>query len=283
MQLVFCICLLNSSGLLYNIPMWTDVVDLRDYYETNLGQVTRRLIRRKLRTMWPNVSGQSVLGLGYATPYLTSFRSEASRVVAAMPERQGVLHWPEDEKGLTTLVDELDLPFEDSSIDRIVLVHALEHAEQVRPLLREIWRVLVENGRVVVIAPNRRGVWARFEKTPFGHGLPYSSAQLSRLLRDNLFTPLVTTRALYVPPSGSRMVLSSALAWESICSRFLSRFGGVIMTEASKQIYAGHMTANKEKTKNQKPRTYIPLPETMSKQSPKISQTPFQTPSQIIK
>ena len=50
----------------------------------------------------------------------------------------------------------------------------------------EIWRVLSGNGRLLVIAPNRRGIWARFEHTPFGHGRPYTSSQLYRLLRDTL-------------------------------------------------------------------------------------------------
>ena len=181
-------------------PMWRDVVDIRDFYGTPLGQSARRMIRRRLREQWPDVSGQSMLGMGYAIPYLGTFRSEAARVVAAMPAGQGVLHWPLDEPGLTTLVDELELPFDDLVFDRVLLVHALEHAEQVRPLLREAWRVLASSGKLIVIVPNRRGLWARFERTPFGHGLPYSARQLSVTLRENMFTPLQIDRALFVPP-----------------------------------------------------------------------------------
>ena len=64
--------------------MWSDVVDLNEFYASPLGQVARRMIRRKLRQLWPNVRGQSVLGLGYATPYLHQFRDEAARVIAVM-------------------------------------------------------------------------------------------------------------------------------------------------------------------------------------------------------
>ena len=85
--------------------MWTDVVDLRDFYVSTLGQVARRMVRRRLRELWPDVTGQNVLGLGYAVPYLNGFREEAERVLAAMPAGQGVLHWPPDEAGLTTLID----------------------------------------------------------------------------------------------------------------------------------------------------------------------------------
>src|SRR5690606_19211344 len=107
-----------------------------------------------------------------------------------MPARQGVLHWPAEGNGLTALCDEMDLPFPDLSMDRVLLVHALECAEQVRPMLREVWRVLSGSGRLLVVVPNRSGIWARFERTPFGHGQPYSPFQISRLLRENLFTPL---------------------------------------------------------------------------------------------
>jgi len=220
--------------------MWTDVIDLRDFYLSTLGQVARRMIRRRLRELWPDVSGQNVLGIGYAAPYLNGFRGEAARVLAAMPAAQGVLHWPPDEAGLTTLIDEVELPFPDLSMDRVVLVHALECAEQVRPLMREIWRVLSASGRLLVIVPNRRGIWARLERTPFGHGQPYTPGQLSRVLRDNLFTPIETHPTLFVPPVYSRMVLSSAPAWEQLGSRLFTSFSGVVITEAVKQIYAAN-------------------------------------------
>ena len=185
--------------------MWTDAVDLRDFYATSLGQVACRMIRRRVRDLWPDVSGHNLLGLGYTTPYLTGFRNEAARVIAAMPAAQGVLHWPTDEPGRTTLSGELELPFDDFSMDRVLFVHALESAEQVRPMLREVWRVLAGSGRLIIIVPNRRGIWARFERTPFGHGQPYTIGQLSRLLRDNLFTPVQSSTALYIPPVRSRM------------------------------------------------------------------------------
>ena len=236
--------------------MWTDVVDLRDFYVSTLGQVARRMVRRRLRELWPDVTGQNVLGLGYAVPYLNGFREEAERVLAAMPAGQGVLHWPPDEAGLTTLIDELELPFPDLSMDRVLLIHALECAEQVRPLMREIWRVLSGSGRLLVVGPNRRGIWARLERTPFGHGLPYTPGQLSRVLRDNLFTPLVSHPALFVPPVHSRMVLSSAPAWEQIGRRIFTTFSGVVMTEAVKQIYAAEATP----TANRR-RRYLPVPE----------------------
>lgn len=217
--------------------MWHDVVDLRDFYESQLGETARRMMRRAIRSLWPNVSGEAVLGLGYATPYLRQFIPEAERVLAFMPASQGVVHWP-DGRGLTTLVDETELPLPDCSVDRVLLVHAIESSEYQRDMLREIWRVLTSGGRLMVVAPNRRGIWARLERTPLGWGHPYSKAQLSRLLRDNMFTPTRSARALFMPPLRSRTLLASAPAWERIGSRWFPTFSGVVVLEAGKQLYA---------------------------------------------
>ena len=232
--------------------MWTDVVDLRDFYASSLGRVARRMIGRQVRLAWPDARGMTILGVGYATPFLGPFRAEAERVLAAMPSTQGVLPWPAEGRRLTTLADELNLPFPDLSMDRVLLVHAFECTEQVRPMMREVWRVLAGGGRLLVVVPNRRGIWARFERTPFGHGQPYTQGQLSRSLRDLMFTPLQSHTALYVPPVRSRMILSSAGAWEEVGLRWFTTFAGVIMIEATKQIYAGQTQAAPE-------RAYIPL------------------------
>jgi SAM-dependent methyltransferase len=234
--------------------MWTDAADLRDFYGSALGRLARRMILRRVRAMWPDVRGLSVLGFGYATPFLGPFRAEARRVVAVMPAAQGVLHWPQEGAGLTTLADETNLPFADRSFDRVLLVHALECAEPPRPMLRELWRVLTDGGRIMVVVPNRRGVWARFERTPFGYGRPYSPAQLSLGLRDAMFTPEQWSTALFVPPVRSSMVLSSAMAWEQVGQRWFTAFAGVVIAEAAKQIYAGHFAAEQAPQK-----AYVPL------------------------
>ncbi len=218
--------------------MSLDVVDLRDFYDTNLGRMATRAVRRVLRAAWPDVRGYRVLGFGFATPFLTPFMAEAERVIAAMPAGQGVLHWPEEGAGLVALTDEVALPFPDRSFDRIIIVHGLEHCQPARALLREAWRLLADDGRLLVVVPNRRGLWARLEKTPFAVGQPYSANQLTHLLRDCLFTPLANHRALYMPPMDSRLVQLWAGALERLGQRWFTSFSGVVIAEAAKQIYA---------------------------------------------
>lgn len=218
--------------------MWTDVIDLNAFYRSPLGVHARSMVKSRIRSLWPSVRGEVVVGLGYATPYLADFRDEADRVLAVMPAYQGVTHWPKGEPGLVTLAEEAQLPFGDLSVDRLLVVHGLENSERMRDMLRECWRVLNGIGKILIVVPSRRGVWARSERTPFGHGKPFSTAQLQRILRDCQFDPGDTARALYMPPVAPSLMRHFARPFERIGPRIAPRLGGVILIEATKQIYA---------------------------------------------
>jgi SAM-dependent methyltransferase len=214
-----------------------DVVDLRNFYAQHLGVVARRFIGGGIRARWPDAKGMRVVGIGYATPYLGLFREEAERCLAMMPAAQGVMRWPSARPSLATLVDEDELPLTDSAVDRVLLVHALEMSADPAELLREAWRVLAAGGRLLAVVPNRRGVWARTDTTPFGHGRPYSRSQITQLLRDTWFTPTGWGEALYVPPISRSLFLRSAIAWERTGATLSAPFAGVHIVEATKQVY----------------------------------------------
>ena len=226
--------------------MSIDVVDLRNFYAHRLGTVARHFIGRGIRKRWIDLHGQRVVGLGYATPYLGLFREEAERCLAFMPATQGVVKWPSTRPALAALVEELDLPLPDASIDRVLLVHALEMAPDPVALLREIWRVLSAGGQLLAVVPNRRGLWARMDTTPFGHGWPYSRSQITHLLRETWFTPVSWGEALYVPPIGRGWFLRSAVAWERTGATLSAPFAGVHLVEATKQVYRA-VPARREK------------------------------------
>jgi len=217
--------------------MSIDVVDLRNFYAQRLGVAARRFVGRGIRMRFADTRGMSVLGVGYATPYLGQFREEAERCLAFMPAAQGVVKWPSARAGLAALVDELELPLPDAAVDRVLLVHALEMAHDAGALLREVWRVLAAGGRLLAVVPNRRGLWARMDTTPFGHGRPFSRTQINFLLRETWFTPIGWSEALYVPPIARGWFLRSAAAWERAGSTISAPFAGVHIVEATKQVY----------------------------------------------
>lgn len=218
--------------------MHLEVGELQKFYDGPLGQVARRLVRQRLREVWPSVRGLTVLGVGFATPYLRPFQSEAERVLAMMPAQSGVSAWPSSSANLAMLADETAIPLPDACVDRAVIVHVLETSESLRPLLRQIWRVLTPAGRIVVIAANRTSLWAQFETTPFGHGRPFSRGQLNRLLTDAMFTPTASTTCLHMPPFGTRYLVRNGARWESMGRKLWPQFAGIHLTEATKEVMA---------------------------------------------
>jgi len=217
--------------------MSVDVVDLRGFYASPMGEVARRLVGRVVDRFWGPLGGLRVLGLGYATPYLDGVRAASERTLAFMPETQGVVNWPATGLTASALVDPTTMPLPDSSIDRVLLIHAIENSESPAELLYEVWRILTPGGRIILVAPNRRGLWARVDTTPFGQGKPYSRSQLRRLMRDTLFSPEGWAETLYVPPFPNWFLLRSAAAWERLGASLALPFAGLHVLEATKQLY----------------------------------------------
>jgi SAM-dependent methyltransferase len=235
------------SGLAQSLPPFLekpimhfdDVMDLGDFYRTPIGQIGRRFLRQKVRANWPSLHKLTLAGLGYAVPYLGMFREETARTLAFMPAEQGAICWPEDSANNVALVDLRELPLADMSVDRLLVVHALEVTADPRSLLREAWRVLAAQGELLVIVPNRRGLLARLDTTPFGLGQPFSPPQLKRLLRAASFTPESIEGALYCPPIPWRLWLRGAGLWERLGQGWLGAQGaGLLLARARKELYA---------------------------------------------
>ena len=215
-----------------------DVIELRQFYTTPLGVTVRRLVSHRLRQRPRPPAGSRVLGLGFAAPWLDGYRNHRREVFSFMPAHQGVIHWPAGGPSDTALVDEAALPLPDGSIDLALVAHGLELTHDLSGMLSELWRVLGPRGHALFIVPNRRGLWARIDSTPFGHGRPFSRGQLDTLLRNALFTPTHWQPALFVPPTQRRMILRSATAWERLGLSLWQGFSGLIIVDAIKQVYA---------------------------------------------
>lgn len=214
--------------------MHLDVADLRAFYGDRLGTIARRIIGIRIRRLWPSVAGDRVLGIGYATPYLGQLGEEAECRLAFMPAPQGVMTWPSAGPNAAALVRDDALPLPGASMDRVLAVHSLEMTGDAPELLREIWRVLAPGGRLLVVVPNRVGIWARVERTPFGVGRPFSRSQLTQLFRNTMFAPAAWSHALAMPPLGNRLLLRSGTSWERVGSLLWPRLSGVLLVEAVK-------------------------------------------------
>ena len=215
--------------------MRRSIDELRTFYGEPTGALVRRLLARRLEDAWGEAANCDVLGLGYATPLLDVFVG-ARRVIAAMPGGQGVERWPAVGRNRTLLVDDHRLPFAAGAFDRILLVHALEEADDALALMTEAVRALAPAGRLIVIAAARGGLWARSETTPFGSGRPFSRRQLERLVREVGLEPAAWSQTLYVPPWSPLLPLADG--FEQIGRRLTPGAAGLILMEATRQAYA---------------------------------------------
>lgn len=220
--------------------MHLDVLDLRTfYYRTQLGRGAQAAIRDQVTTLWPAAKGQNVAGFGFVAPLLRPYLSEARRVTALMPGQQGVMPWPAGTANVSVLCEETQWPVETDSIDKLIVMHGLEASEHPIELLEECYRVLAPEGRALFIVPNRAGLWARRDGTPFGFGRPFSLGQLEAQLRVMGLLPTRHVAALYQPPSATPFWLKTGQMWEKLGRKVSNRFaGGVLMVEVKKQVPA---------------------------------------------
>lgn len=219
--------------------MRQDAVTLERFYASALGRAVSRVLGGKLTDLWGDARGLSMLGLGYAIPALEAFGTSPSRMIAAVPFEHGPVQWSAAVRGNASVaVGDPRLPFPDGFFDRVIVLHGLEETGDPRAYLREIWRVTAPEGRVVLAASNRAGLWSRATQTPFGQGRPWTRSQLSNLLSGGLFQVTASSSALYMPPLSSGLVTSAAEGWEAIGRTFTPGLGGVVLIEAVKRLYA---------------------------------------------
>lgn len=218
--------------------MRRDALELDRFYRSRRGMTAKAMIERRLAAIWPDVRDLDILGCGFATPYLDDMRPVARRAVAFMPAGQGAIIPSMPSR--VAMGDETHMPFPDAMFDRLLMIHMLEEADNLGALLREAWRVLAPEGRMVVVTAARAGVWAWLDSTPFGHGRPFSRGQLTRLLDDSMFQTTAWSRALYAPPFNWAAHRGVATAWEKTGETVWGGLGGVILVEAVKRTGALH-------------------------------------------
>ncbi|MCF8506528.1 MAG: methyltransferase domain-containing protein [Caulobacter sp.] len=246
--------------------MRRDVLELRAFYASARGRAAREMVGRKVAEAWGDPRGLDILGVGYPTPYLEQFRDRARRTVAMMPATQGVEVWPAVGRNLACIGHETALPLTNALFDRVLCVHALEEADDAVGLMSEVCRVLAPSGRVIVAVAARNGLWSNAEGTPFGHGRPWSRAQLEQVLRDAELEPSGWTRALYAPPFA--WTARWAEGFEQIGAWLWPPLGGVILMEAVKQTFAVKPKGVRARARVFAPGTLVPVPPAPAGRSP---------------
>ncbi len=209
--------------------MFVSILHFDRFYKTREGRTVRLVLQRVMRQHFKKT--KETLGVGYVSPYM-------NQILSLLPSSIGI---PEEIRGdLRNIVhtDTLALPLESNSLESVFMIHGLEYCQFPLESLQEIWRVLKSEGQLILIVPNRRGLWAHTEWSPFGHGQPFSSSQIRKLLSETHFICDELTSSLFTPPLRWRVMFKLSPFFEKYCRFIVPMMGGVNVVIARKQTYA---------------------------------------------
>jgi hypothetical protein len=219
----------------------------RQFYESRAGRAAKEILRARVRQLWPDVARERLLPLGCAELLIDSPSIVAAHMTGAK------------DQPFCCLADSRDKPLPDASLDRVIALHTAETSEDMDFLLREIWRVLKGEGRVLLILPRRNSGWATNPATPFGREQAYGTKTIKGLLNKHFFTIESISPALYLPPwiaLGHEFIAQKI----DLCSSllFFQQGGGVLLVEARKRVHG--LATERARTNSLQPDPLFPMP-----------------------
>ncbi len=215
--------------------MSIDIIDLKEFYRSPLSIKVHGIAKKMLKRLRQFGVKNRTLFVGFGAPYADHAQNE----YLLMQAHIGVLAWPDSLNNRAILAYENEWAFADHIFDEIIIIHGLEYAQHANNILKECYRCLRPEGRLITIVPNRRGIWVRSDKTLFGYGQPYTLTQLSIALKKCEFIPVDVVRGLYAFPSTTWFGNLCSWIFECIASRTLQKFSGLVGVTAIKRVYAG--------------------------------------------
>ena len=218
--------------------MYQDIIKLEKFYQSELGKAVQDKIYLKLKKYIYLYDGEKLGSFGFGEPYLSLLPKKNISIFNLFSEQTGIKKNILNEKLFNVLISEEQLPFEDLFLSHIVCIHYLEHSENLKKTLRELWRVLSSEGKIYIILPNKKSSWSFSSKSPFSTGFGFSKNQINQVLEDNFFEVQSIERLVYFPSWNSKLLLNNRLFFEKIGSYFWRFFNGLYLCVATKRIYA---------------------------------------------
>ncbi|MBZ2207605.1 class I SAM-dependent methyltransferase [Massilia soli] len=147
-------------------------------------------------------------------------------------------------KQIAVALDFAELPFASQSLDLVVMPHVLEFAAEPHQVLREVERVLIPEGQVIICGFNPASLWGlrqsvrRITRSPY---LPVAGEFISLpRMKDWLkLLNLGVTRShfgCYAPPARTTQWLNRFAFMENAGKRWWPYLGAVYMVHAVKRV-----------------------------------------------
>lgn len=205
------------------------------WFETMLGAAVVELEQQVLAESLADVFGFELLQIGCwggRVDLCEAARTQHHRCLAP------------DASGADAIrADFAALPVATASVEAVLLPHTLEFAPQPHELLREVERVLVGEGHVLVCGFNPRGPWGLRHVLSRGRFPPPATRLLSESrLRDWLrllgLEVVDARRYLFVPPASQRFAMRGGRWLERHGAQLLPPLAGAYLVKARKRVRA---------------------------------------------
>lgn len=161
----------------------------------------------------------------------------------------GVGEMPVAQNSIVVTHDFTELPFASQSLDLVVLPHVLEFAAEPHQILREVERVLIPEGQVIICGFNPASLWGirqTIGRMSGVHFLP-QNAEFISLLRLKDWLKLLNMEVnrghfgCYAPPFASSKWLHRSTFMEKAGDRWWPYFGAVYIVQAIKRVKGMHL------------------------------------------
>ncbi len=186
------------------------------FYAQPAGQIIMAHMAQAAQTLWPSLPAQTPL---LRTGFFAGLWPPADWVALYPPPIRTLA--PDSARAVCARADK-NLPFADARFARALLLHALpDSAAGRQSFLREIWRVLQPEGKLLILYPRFCGMW-RFGQTPFAAATPLTRKKLDAALIAACFEPLRHLACLPLLPH---------------LARYGVRLGRIGVSESVKRLY----------------------------------------------
>jgi len=226
------------------------IIALDNWLQSPAGAYVRAFEQACLDELTVDIFGFNALQIG--VPQLDALA--ASRMpnkwqAATRTSHADELAFAAGGKQIAVAVDFEELPFATSSIDLVVLPHVLEFALEPHQVLREVERVLIPEGQVIICGFNPASLWGvrqGFRRVTQSDYLPESGEFISLpRLKDWLkLLNLGVTRShfgCYAPPCRTAHWLSRFSMMESAGGSWWPYLGAVYVVHAIKRVKGMHI------------------------------------------